>query len=41
MQIGTATMEKSMGVPYTTKMELPYAPTTSLLGIYPEKSMVL
>ena len=30
-----------MEVPYTTKMELPYDPTTSLLGIYPEKIMVL
>ena len=41
MQIGTATMENSMEVPYTTKMELPYDPITSLLGIYPEKNMVL
>ena len=30
-----------MEVPYTTKMELPYDPITSLLGIYPEKNMVL
>ena len=30
-----------MEVPYTTKTELPYAPTTSLLGIYTEKNMVL
>ena len=39
MQIGSATMENSMEVPWKV-LELPYDPAIPLLGLYPEKSMV-
>ena len=36
----TATMENSMEVPKTLKIELPYDPAIPLLGIYPEKTII-
>ena len=38
MQTGRATMENSMEVPHTLKIELPYNPTVPLLDIYLEKN---
>ena len=29
-----------MGVPQKTKIELPYEPSVSLLGIYPDKAII-
>ena len=40
---GIATMENRMAVPLKKsklKTELPYNPTITLLGIYPEKNMI-
>ena len=33
-------MENSMELPQNTKIELPYDPAISLLGIYPEKTII-
>ena len=41
MQIGAATLEKSMEVPQKLKIELPYDPAIALLGIYPRDKGVL
>ena len=36
IQTGMATMENSMEVPQKLKIEVPYDPSISLLGIYPK-----
>ena len=41
MQIGPATLEKSVEVPQKIKIELPYDPAIALLGIYPKDTGVL
>ena len=41
MYVGPATMENSMEAPEKPKTELSYDPAIPLLGIYPEKNMVL
>ena len=41
MQAGAATLENSMEVPQKLKIELPYDPTITLLGIYPWDTGVL
>ena len=41
MQAGAATLENSMEVPQKLKIELPYNPAISLLGIYPWDTGVL
>ena len=38
--IGAATMENSMEVPQNTEHKLTYDPAISLLGIYPDKTIV-
>ena len=41
MQIEAATMENSMEVHKKLKIELPYDPVTTLLGIYPQNMKTL
>ena len=40
MQIGIATMENGMELPYKTKTQLPYDPAIPLIGIYQEKTII-
>ena len=40
MEIGTTTMENSMGFLRKLNIELPYDPAISLLGIYPVKAII-
>ena len=41
MQVGTATLENSVEVPYKLKIEVPYDPAIALLGIYPKDTHVV
>ena len=41
MQTSAATLENSMEVPQKLKMELPYDPAITLLGIYPKDTKIL
>ena len=41
MQAGAATLENSMDVPQKVKIELPYDPAITLLGIYPKDTNVV
>ena len=41
MEIAAAAMENSMEVPQKNKIEPPYDPANSLLGIYPMKAKIL
>ena len=40
VSISPAMMENSMRLLKTLKIELPYDPPTSLLGMYPEKTVI-
>ena len=41
MQIGAATVESSMKLPQTIKMDPPFNPAIPLLGIYPKEPKIL
>ena len=40
VSVGPTTMENSMRLLKTLKIELPYDPPTSLLAMYPEKTVI-
>jgi len=40
MEIGTVTMENIMKVPQKTKIRVAIDPPISLLGVYPEKTII-
>ena len=41
MQVATATLENSVEVPQKVKIELPYDPAITLLGVYPKDTDVV
>ena len=41
IQVGAATLENSVEVPKKLKMELPYDPAITILGVYPKDTDVV